>query len=137
MIRANSLLTVDAVIVVGNDVLLVRRGHDPFQGMWAIPGGFVEEGERLMAAAARELREETGVVAESLEEFRAYGEPGRDPRGRTVSFIFWQELKERPSAKAADDAADCGWFSLLQLPPMAFDHAQILADFQSKIRRKG
>ncbi|HEX4592031.1 MAG TPA: NUDIX hydrolase [Gemmataceae bacterium] len=124
-------LTVDVVIVTQEDrprVLLIRRKHDPFAGAWAIPGGFVDPGETLAAAAARELREETGVENVSLEQLAAFGDPGRDPRGWTVSVAFLARVPAGTPATAADDAATVGWHPLDDLPhPLAFDHDKILA----------
>src|SRR5688572_16324218 len=108
-------LTADAILIVSNDVLLVQRKHDPFRGKWGLPGGFVDEGEKVLDAAKRELQEETGVENISLAQFGAYGDPGRDPRGRIVSIVYWSLLEKKPDATAADDAADCNWFDLNQL----------------------
>jgi 8-oxo-dGTP diphosphatase len=127
-------LTADAILIVGNNVLLVQRRHDPFQGKWALPGGFVEEEEKVLDGAKRELQEETGVENISLTQFGAYGDPGRDPRGRTVSIVYWSLLEKQPDATAADDAANCKWFDLNQLPDLAFDHAQILADVRNRLK---
>jgi 8-oxo-dGTP diphosphatase len=124
----NCYLAADSLVFVGNEVLLVQRKNDPFRGRWAVPGGFVDLEERLEAAARRELEEETGINGIPLRFFGAYGEPGRDPRGRTITFIYWTRLPEKPEAKAADDAADCRWFDLDHLPELAFDHNQILKD---------
>lgn len=121
-------LTVDVVLATREPrprVLLIKRGQDPFAGAWALPGGFVEEGERLVDAARRELLEETGVTAPDLEQLCAAGDPGRDPRGWTVSVVFFARVDELP-AKGADDATEAKWFRLDKLPAMAFDHADIL-----------
>ena len=121
-------LTVDVVLATRDArprVLLIRRKSDPFAGTWALPGGFVDEGERLIDAARRELEEETGVEVEELEQLYAAGDPGRDPRGWTVSVVFLGRVK-RAKAKAGDDAAAVCWFPLDEPPPMAFDHAAIL-----------
>jgi len=133
MNRSTCLLTVDTLVVVGNEVLLVKRKNDPFQGKWALPGGFVEPDEKVSRAAERELEEETGVRAGSLRQFGTYGDPGRDPRGRTVSVVHWIRLSQKPKAVAADDAADCGWFAIDRLPDMAFDHATILEDARKRL----
>lgn len=125
-------LTVDLLLTTGEArprVLLIRRKHEPFADRWALPGGFVDEGETLAAAAHRELQEETGLAIGDLEQFRAYGDPGRDPRGWTVSIVFRAQVDPaqlRP--QAADDAADVGWFPLDEPPLLAFDHGRILAD---------
>ena len=132
--RPPCMLTADAILIVGNEVLLVQRKHEPFQGKWCIPGGFVDPDEKVLEAARRELQEETGVENISLTQFGAYGDPGRDPRGRTVSFVYWCLLDSKPAATAADDAADCSWFDLNALPEMAFDHGQILGDVRTRLR---
>jgi len=121
-------MTADALLVAGNEVLLIRRKNEPFRGKWALPGGFVDAEERIPNAALRELEEETGITGVPLKEFGTYGEPGRDPRGRVVCVVYWAHLPEKPTATANDDAAECGWFDLDHPPEMAFDHAQILAD---------
>jgi 8-oxo-dGTP diphosphatase len=124
-------VTVDAVIVTREDpprVLLIRRKHEPFTGMWAIPGGFVEMEETLEASARRELWEETGLRVEQLEQLHTFGDPGRDPRGRTISVVYVGRVDaDAVQPRAADDAADVGWHRLEEPPPMAFDHAAILA----------
>jgi 8-oxo-dGTP diphosphatase len=133
-------VAVDMVIfTVGADdlsVLLVRRRGEPFAGRWAIPGGFVEEDESLDAAAARELREETGVADVYLEQLYTFGEPRRDPRGRVISVAYYALLRHPPTATAGDDAADARWFPLRDLPPLAFDHAEILVYALSRLRAK-
>jgi 8-oxo-dGTP diphosphatase len=131
-------VTVDVVIVTRERrrrVLLIRRKDDPFAGTWAVPGGFVEMDEALDAAAARELREETGVEARRLEQLHTFGEPGRDPRGRIITVAYLAEVdpkKVRP--EAADDAAEVGWHDLRALPPLAFDHDQILALARKRLK---
>ena len=130
-----SYLTADAVLIVDNEVLLVQRKYDPFKGKWGFPGGFVDPDEKVLDGAKRELQEETGITNVELSQFGAYGDPGRDPRGRTVSFVYWAFPKEKPHAKAADDAANCGWFSLDNLPEMAFDHGKILSDVRNRLKK--
>jgi 8-oxo-dGTP diphosphatase len=124
-------VTVDVVILTRereSRVLLIRRKHDPFAGLWAIPGGFVDMDETLEAAARRELQEETGVQTDALEQLHTFGDPGRDPRGRTISVVYLARMDpRRVKPIAADDAAEVGWHRLRQLPPLAFDHARILA----------
>lgn len=121
-------LTVDVVLATREPqprVLLIKRAKDPFAGKWALPGGFVDENERLIDAARRELVEETGVTVTDLEQLCAAGDPGRDPRGWTVSVIFFARVDEL-AAKGADDATEAGWFRMDKLPELAFDHAAIL-----------
>ena len=124
------MLTADCVVTNGRDeVLLVRRGNDPFRGQWALPGGFMEMDETIEHCAARELREETGIaVSESaLRLVGVYSAPGRDPRGRTVTAAYAVRLADGV-ATAGDDAAEVRWWPLAALPPLAFDHARILSD---------
>jgi 8-oxo-dGTP diphosphatase len=133
-------VTVDVVLVTREKkprVLLIRRKHEPFAGAWAIPGGFVEMDESLEAAARRELREETGVAVDELEQLHTFGDPGRDPRGRTISVVYLARVDaERIQPKAADDAAEVGWHDLRQPPPLAFDHGQILACAREGLKKK-
>ena len=107
-------------------VLLIRRGHPPFEGKWALPGGFVEEGESPEVGAQRELAEETGVTGVDLRQVGAFGEPGRDPRGWTVSVAFVARGPLADAIKAGDDAADVRWWPVDALPPLAFDHPEII-----------
>jgi 8-oxo-dGTP diphosphatase len=126
----NCYLTADTIVNVGDDVLLVRRKNEPFRGMWCFPGGFVDPDEKILDGALRELQEETGITNVTVQEFGTYGDPGRDPRGRTVTVVYRTHPTERPEVKAGDDAAECGWFSINKLPLMAFDHAKIAEDFR-------
>jgi 8-oxo-dGTP diphosphatase len=123
-------LTADAVVfrpaATGHEVLLIRRKHPPFEGMWAVPGGFLNEGETLEACATRELAEETGLTGVALELLANFSTPGRDPRGWTVSAAYVGLAPADAQAQAADDAAATGWFAILALPALAFDHADIL-----------
>jgi 8-oxo-dGTP diphosphatase len=107
-------------------VLLIERRHPP--SGWALPGGFVEYGESVEAAVARELREETGLAAESLRQFHVYSHPARDPRGHTVSVVFVVGTAGEPLG--GDDARRARFFPWDALPPLAFDHARILADYR-------
>jgi 8-oxo-dGTP diphosphatase len=128
-------VTVDVVVVARlegrHKVLLVRRKKPPFQGHWAIPGGFVEPDEPLESAARRELREETGAEPVHLEQLRTFGDPGRDPRGWTISVTYLTCLSDTEARalrpEAGSDAGAVDWFALHDPPPLAFDHAEILA----------
>ncbi|HTP55494.1 MAG TPA: NUDIX hydrolase [Thermoplasmata archaeon] len=120
-------LTVDAVWIDRGRILLVRRGRPPFEGRWALPGGFVEPGETVEAAVARELREETGLRARPAELVGVYSDPARDPRGPTVSVVFRMVGRAR-RPRGGDDAADAAWQPLANAHGLAFDHDRIVAD---------
>jgi 8-oxo-dGTP diphosphatase len=126
------MLTVDVVVLAGTEasrrVLLIQRGNPPFRGSWALPGGFVEEGEQVVEAAPRELAEETGLRLGELRLLGVYDTPGRDPRGWTVSVVYLAHVQEEATVAGADDASDARWFAVDSLPELAFDHAVILAD---------
>jgi 8-oxo-dGTP diphosphatase len=123
----NPLVTVDIIIeMVENGIVLIERKNPPFG--WAIPGGFVDYGESLEAAAIREAREETGIDVVNLRQFQAYSDPKRDPRGHTVSVVFTAVGDGVP--KAGDDAKKLRIFPLDRLPEnLAFDHALILSQY--------
>lgn len=138
-------VTVDIVVLTIRDdrlcALVVERGGEPFQGRWALPGGFVEPDEGLYDAARRELEEETGVGvgATRLEQLASYGDPGRDPRGRIVSVAWLAVVPQRVEPTAGSDAAGAAWkpvSSLLRRGKLAFDHRQILADGVERARSK-
>jgi 8-oxo-dGTP diphosphatase len=118
--------TVDVVILLpGDRVVLIERRNEP-RG-WAIPGGFVDEGETLEAAAVREAREETGLEVELVEQFHAYSDPRRDPRQHTITTVFLGRATGEPAG--GDDASRAAPFAWGSLPrPLAFDHAEVLAD---------
>jgi 8-oxo-dGTP diphosphatase len=139
--RANIQLTVDVVIFTVRDeilqVLLVRRGVEPFAGSWAIPGGFVIEDEALEDAARRELREETGARDVYLEQLYTFGDPGRDPRGRVVTVAYYALVSpDRLAIRAGSDAADARWFDVAAVADLAFDHASILRYALERLRSK-
>ena len=117
-------LTVDLVVLIGGRVVLVERKYEP-RG-WALPGGFVDVGETVEAAAVREAKEETGLDVRLLEQFHVYSDPRRDARRHTASVVFVAEAEGEPSG--GDDAAQARAFAWDALPPLVFDHAEILAD---------
>lgn len=133
-------VTVDVVILTIQDgqlsVLLVRRGIPPFEGAWAIPGGFVLPEESVEQAAKRELAEETGVGAVYLEQLYTFGEPNRDPRGRVITVAYYALISPERQLAAGSDAADARWWPVNRLPELAFDHAQILSYALDRLRNK-
>jgi len=134
-------VTVDCV-VFGLDeqdlkVLLVRRGLPPFEGRWALPGGFVLMEETLDDAARRELREETGLKDVYLEQLYTFGDVRRDPRGRVVSVAYYALVNLADhSVQAATDASDAAWFAASDLPRLAFDHDRILDAASQRLKGK-
>ncbi len=134
-------VTVDVVIFAMREralhVLLVERGKAPYQGRWAIPGGFVEADETLEQAALRELEEETGVKDVYVEQLYTFGDPGRDPRGRVITVSYFAMLGgDGARVVAGDDASDARWFAMDALPELAFDHDRILAYALERLRNK-
>ncbi|HEU5162809.1 MAG TPA: NUDIX hydrolase [Thermoanaerobaculia bacterium] len=119
----------------GWEILLVKRARDPFRDRWAIPGGFVDEMEPLEDAAARELKEECGIEGVELWQFRAFGNPGRDPRGHTISIGYLGIAKEGVEPKAGDDAGETRWFPVDALPELAFDHDEIVNAALERLHR--
>ena len=126
------MVTVDIIVFALSEnnvkLLLIRRGNEPFKGMWALPGGFVELDEELEDAAVRELAEETGLANISLKQMHTFGGVGRDPRGRQITVAFMgittEELNE---IQAGDDAAEARWFDIEELPrDLAFDHDEVI-----------
>jgi 8-oxo-dGTP diphosphatase len=133
MLMADTVVLTEAAVP---SLLLVQRARDPFAGDWALPGGFVEEGERVADAAPRELAEETGLEPDSLRFglLGVYDTPGRDPRGWTVSVVYLTTVPVEQSVRGGDDAGDARWFRSDALPRLAFDHAAIVADALSARR---
>jgi len=124
-------VTADIVIVKTvnhqKSVLLIERKNPPFEGKWALPGGFLEMDETLEEAALRELEEETGITGVELHQFHTFSKVNRDPRHRTITTVFWGHANEKtPDPKAGDDAAKVKWFPIHDLPPLAFDHEEVM-----------
>jgi len=134
-------LTVDCVVFgfdgAGLKVVLIRRGLEPFKDAWALPGGFVQMEENLEDAARRELREETSLKNVFLEQLQTFGTVGRDPRGRVVSVAYVALVRpDKHPAKGDTDASEAAWFPLSELPPLAFDHDEILRVARERLRGK-
>ena len=124
-------ITVDALIFnKSGEILLIQRLHYPFAGEWALPGGFLEIDELLVDGCRREVEEETGLKVGKLTQFKTYDGVNRDSRGRTISVVFYGNAEEDSEVKGSDDAAEAQWFPLDNLPPLAFDHELIIAEFQ-------
>jgi 8-oxo-dGTP diphosphatase len=115
--------------VNNNKILLIERKHPPFKNCWALPGGFIEMEETLEQSAIRELQEETGINLIKLQPFSTYGNPGRDPRGRTISIVFYAIIDKQIALTPGDDASNAKWINIKKLPSLAFDHKKIIEDF--------
>ena len=132
-------VTVDCVIF-GFDgarlqVLLIERGAEPFKGCWAFPGGFLNMDESADEGAMRELEEETGLTGAYMEQFHTYSAPDRDPRERVITIAHYA-LVRTSEVRPGDDASRARWFSLNEVPPLAFDHARILKDALTRLRER-
>ncbi len=124
-------VTADVVAITKEDdpkVLLIQRKFDPYKGCWAFPGGFMDMDETTEQCAIRELNEETGLVYSSMTQIGAYSKVDRDPRGRTLTVAYLAIVDKPLSVNAQDDAAKAEWFSINNLPPLAFDHNEIMID---------
>lgn len=121
----NPIPTVDVIIETAGGIVLIRRSNPP--PGWALPGGFVEYGESLESAALRESFEETGLRVNLVEQFHTYSKPNRDPRMHTISTVFIATAQGRP--QGGDDAAEAAVFTREELPPLAFDHREIIDDY--------
>ncbi len=128
-------LTVDGVLIENCKILLIKRGKEPFKGKYALPGGFVEYGERVEKAILREFKEETGLDVDIIDILGVYSDPHRDPRGHTVSVVFLLR-RVGGSLKGGDDAAEAKFFPLTNIPPLAFDHEVIIKDALKKLKSK-
>jgi 8-oxo-dGTP diphosphatase len=120
-------ITVDGVLFKDNEILLVQRKHPPFQGMWALPGGFVEYGETTEQAVVREIKEETGLETSIRSLLGVYSQPDRDPRGHTISVVYLL-AKKKGTVIGGDDAKKAAFQSLDELPDLSFDHDKIIKD---------
>jgi 8-oxo-dGTP diphosphatase len=121
-------VTVDVIVInkKTDEILLIKRLNEPFKDCWALPGGFVDENEDLEQAARRELFEETNIETNEMIQIGAFGKPNRDPRGHMISVAYQTDLIDNQIVKAKDDAKETKWFSLNDLPDLAFDHLEII-----------
>ncbi len=126
-------MTTDIIILAFSEntqqlkILLIKRKNEPFKNNWAIPGGFVDMNETVEECAKRELLEETNLSCDNLSLLTVASDPKRDPRGRTISAIFWTIIAMPKTASAGDDAAELNWFDINNIPKLAFDHDQIIS----------
>ena len=124
-------VTTDALIFYRDqesaNLLLIQRGQEPYKGQWALPGGFINMDEDLHEAVKREIEEETGLNLTGFEQLRTFGKPDRDPRHRTVTVAFYIFVDQCYDVKGMDDAMNAKWFSIHELPQMAFDHEEIVS----------
>jgi 8-oxo-dGTP diphosphatase len=127
-IRYNCALTVDCLIFSGDSILLIKRKFPPFEGQYALPGGFVDEDETVESACIREAKEETNLDIINLKLVGIYSKPGRDPRGRTVTAAFLAEAKDMSALKAGDDAKEVELVRDWKNAELAFDHRKIIED---------
>lgn len=132
------MCSVDAVIFKREEnrlwILLIQRDRHPFEGMWALPGGFIGMEETLLESVTRELEEETGLTGVSLVQLDTFGDPGRDPRGRVITVVFLGSVEGPVEIKAGDDARQARWFDTDAIPILAFDHDRIVNKALQKIR---
>jgi 8-oxo-dGTP diphosphatase len=120
-------ITTDGVILKDKQILLIKRKNEPFKGKWALPGGFVEYGEKTEDAVIREASEETGLKTKIRTLAGVYSDPNRDPRGHIITIIYVLDIVEG-NVKAGDDASDVKFFDVHQLPALATDHNKIIND---------
>ena len=125
-------LTADGAIIKEGKILLIERKNEPFKGKWALPGGFVEYGEKVEDAVVREVSEETGLDTKIIDIVGVYSDPTRDPRGHIVTVVYLLDILDG-EIKGSDDAADAKFFDLNDLPELAFDHNIILKDITRRI----
>ncbi len=127
MMARSPALTVDGILIEEGSILLIQRKHSPYKGSWALPGGFVEYGEKTEDAMVREMSEETGLKTKIVRLEGVYSDPHRDPRGHTVTIVY---LVERVGGRvnAGDDAIGAKFFKVNELPDLAFDHAIVVKD---------
>lgn len=118
-------LTVDGIIIKNEKILLIKRKNEPFKGKWALPGGFVEYGEKTEDSVIREVFEETGLKTNVNKLIAVYSDPNRDPRGHTITVVYKLDVNS-VKLKSGDDASDVKFFDVDQLPPLSFDHDKII-----------
>lgn len=131
-------VTTDCVVITKEQepkVLLIQRGNEPYKGCWAFPGGFMNMDETAEQCALRELKEETGLALEHIQQIGAYTKVDRDPRGRTISIAYLAVIDSPMAVSGMDDAANAAWFPIDSLPELAFDHEEIMTDAVTLFKR--
>jgi len=126
-------LTVDGAILKDGKILLIKRKNEPFKGIWALPGGFVEYGEKVENAVVREIFEETGLKTEIDKIFKIYSDPNRDPRGHTISIVYFLKILGG-KLEGKDDASEARFFNVKNLPELSFDHNIIIKDLIKEVK---
>ena len=124
-------VTADVAVITTEQepkVLLIQRGNEPYKGHWAFPGGFMDMDETTEQCAIRELEEETGLQVSEVKQIGAYSKVDRDPRGRTITVAYLARIANAEKVNGQDDAAKAEWFPINNLPPLAFDHEDIMKD---------
>jgi len=121
-------LTVDGIVIENKRILIIKRKNQPFKGKWALPGGFVEYGEKTEEAVIREVFEETGLKTKIKNLVGVYSDPNRDPRGHTISVVYLLDIY-KGNIQSGDDASEARFFNLKNLPSLSFDHDRILKNF--------
>jgi 8-oxo-dGTP diphosphatase len=137
MLVQNIKVAVDAMVFAGKGedlkLLLIKRKNNPYQGMWAIPGGFVEDDEELEAAAMRELEEETGLRVPAMQQLYTFGRVGRDTRFRTITITHYAFIEDATPVLGADDATEAQWLFVKDIKELAFDHLEMLEMAMEKV----
>lgn len=134
-------LTADCIVFARKEldfrVLLVQRANEPYKGKWAFPGGFMNMDETTEEAARRELKEETGLIVDDISQIGTFDRVDRDPRGRVITVAYFVVIDGIREVKGGDDAAVARWFSIQNLPELAFDHQEIMEVALRKLRDYG
>lgn len=134
-------LTADCIVFARKEqdfrVLLVQRANEPYKGKWAFPGGFMNMDETTEEAARRELKEETGLIVDDISQIGTFDRVDRDPRGRVITVAYFAVIDGIREVKGGDDAAAARWFSIGNLPELAFDHQNIMEVAMRKLRDYG
>lgn len=134
-------LTADCIVFARKEldfrVLLVQRANEPYKGKWAFPGGFMNMDETTEEAARRELKEETGLIVDDISQIGTFDRVDRDPRGRVITVAYFVVIDGIRKVKGGDDAAGARWFSIQNLPELAFDHQKIMEVAMRKLRDYG